>query len=108
MAGLSTGAVVIPLAMAYATVANVPVQMGLYTCIFPVIVYAFLGGARAVSISTTSTVSTLTASTMLAGGILIGSTDQRGDLVTLTLLVGVFLLVARVFGSACWWTTSAT
>ncbi|BBZ74925.1 sodium-independent anion transporter [Mycolicibacterium anyangense] len=97
VAGLSTGAVVIPLAMAYATVANVPVQMGLYTCIFPVIVYAFLGGARAVSISTTSTVSTLTASTMLAGGILIGSTDQRGDLVTLTLLVGVFLLVARVF-----------
>lgn len=97
VAGLSTGAVVIPLAMAYATVANVPVQMGLYTCIFPVIVYAFIGGARAVSVSTTSTVSTLTASTMLAGGILIGSTDQRGDLVTLTLLVGLFLVIARVF-----------
>lgn len=97
MAGLSTGAVVIPLAMAYATVANMPVQMGLYTCIFPVIVYAFIGGARAVSISTTSTVSTLTASTMLAGGILIGSTDQRGDLVTLTILVGGFLLIARLF-----------
>lgn len=97
VAGLSTGAVVIPLAMAYATVANMPVQMGLYTCIFPVLIYAFLGGARAVSISTTSTVSTLTASTMLAGGILIGSSDQRGDLVTLTILVGFFLLIARLF-----------
>ncbi|MCX2929836.1 SulP family inorganic anion transporter [Mycobacterium sp. CVI_P3] len=97
LAGLSTGAVVIPLAMAYATVANMPVQMGLYTCIFPVVMYAFIGGSRIASVTTSSTVSTLTASTMLAGGILIGSTDQRGDLVTLTLLVGLFLLFARVF-----------
>ncbi|WP_099247177.1 SulP family inorganic anion transporter [Mycobacterium sp. shizuoka-1] len=97
LAGLSTGAVVIPLAMAYATVANMPVQMGLYTCIVPVLVYAFVGGSRVASVTTSSTVSTLTASTMLAGGVLIGSDDQRGDLVTLTLLVGLFLLVARVF-----------
>nr|WP_205267406.1 SulP family inorganic anion transporter [Mycolicibacterium sphagni] len=97
LAGLGTGAVVIPLAMAYATVANMPVQMGLYTCIVPVVVYAFIGGSRVASISTSSTVSTLTASTMLAGGVLIGSEDQRGDLITLTLLVGLFLLVARVF-----------
>jgi SulP family sulfate permease len=97
LAGLSTGAVVIPLAMAYATVANMPVQMGLYTCIIPVMVYAFIGGSRIASVTTSSTVSTLTASTMLAGGVLIGSADQRGDLVTLTLLVGLFLLAARVF-----------
>jgi sulfate permease, SulP family len=97
LAGLSTGAVVIPLAMAYATVANMPVQIGLYTCIVPVVVYAFIGGSRIASVTTSSTVSTLTASTMLAGGVLIGSDDQRGDLVTLTLLVGLFLLIARVF-----------
>nr|WP_221218079.1 MULTISPECIES: SulP family inorganic anion transporter [unclassified Mycolicibacterium] len=97
LAGLSTGAVVIPLAMAYATVANMPVQMGLYTCIIPVLVYAFIGGSRIASVTTSSTVSTLTASTMLAGGVLIGSEDQRGDLITLTLLVGLFLLAARVF-----------
>ncbi|SBS77058.1 Sulfate transporter [uncultured Mycobacterium sp.] len=97
LAGLGTGAVVIPLAMAYATVANMPVQMGLYTCIVPVVVYAFIGGSRVASISTSSTVSTLTASTMLAGGVLIGSDDQRDDLITLTLLVGLFLLIARVF-----------
>jgi MFS superfamily sulfate permease-like transporter len=97
LAGLSTGAVVIPLAMAYATVANMPVQMGLYTCIIPVMVYAFIGGSRIASVTTSSTVSTLTASTMLAGGVLIGSDDQRDDLITLTLLVGLFLLAARLF-----------
>jgi MFS superfamily sulfate permease-like transporter len=32
LAGLAAGAVVIPQAMAYATVANMPVQIGLYTC----------------------------------------------------------------------------
>lgn len=45
IAGLSAGAVVIPQAMAYATIANLPVQVGLYTCILPMLVYAFLGGA---------------------------------------------------------------
>ncbi|MBI3689913.1 MAG: sulfate transporter, partial [Mycolicibacterium aromaticivorans] len=57
LAGLSTGAVVIPLAMAYATVANMPVQIGLYTCMVPVVVYAFMGGSRVASVTTSSTVS---------------------------------------------------
>lgn len=34
-AGLSAGAVVIPQAMAYATIADMPVQIGLYTCLVP-------------------------------------------------------------------------
>lgn len=46
LAGLSAGAVVIPQGMAYATIANLPVQVGLYTCIVPMLVYAFLGESR--------------------------------------------------------------
>ena len=44
LAGLSAGAVVVPQAMAYATIADLPVQVGLYTCIVPMLVYALLGG----------------------------------------------------------------
>ena len=44
LAGLAAGAVVIPQAMAYATVVNMPVQFGLYTCMLPLVVYAFIGG----------------------------------------------------------------
>ena len=54
VAGLAAGAVVVPQAMAYATIANLPVQIGLYTCIVPMVVYALLGGSRAMSVSTTS------------------------------------------------------
>jgi MFS superfamily sulfate permease-like transporter len=35
----------------------------------PLVVYAFIGGSRTASMSTTSTVATLTASTMLGAGI---------------------------------------
>ncbi|WP_337007065.1 MULTISPECIES: SulP family inorganic anion transporter [unclassified Microbacterium] len=96
VAGLSAGAVVIPQAMAYATIANLPVQVGLYTCILPMLVYAFLGGSRAMSVSTTSTIATLTATTLVSAGVAAGADDAIGALMMLTLLVGVILLIARL------------
>jgi SulP family sulfate permease len=96
LAGVSAGAVVIPQAMAYATIADLPVQAGLYTCTVPMFVYAMLGGSRAMSVSTTSTIATLTATTLVSVGVASQSDDIPRDLVTLTLLVGVILLVARL------------
>jgi len=93
LAGLAAGAVVVPQAMAYATVAGFPVQIGLYTCMVPMLVYAALGGAKSMSTSTTSTVATLTASTLLAAGVAAGSVDA---LVALTLEVGLILLAMRL------------
>src|SRR5262249_51736753 len=40
LAGLTTAAVVIPKAMAYATIAGLPVQVGLYTAFLPMVIYA--------------------------------------------------------------------
>ncbi|MFB7249699.1 SulP family inorganic anion transporter [Microbacterium sp. NPDC056234] len=97
--GLSAGAVVVPQAMAYATIANLPVQVGLYTCIVPMLVYAFLGRSQAMSVSTTSTIATLTATTLVTAGVAASAEDPDaalGALVTLTLLVGIVLLVARL------------
>jgi MFS superfamily sulfate permease-like transporter len=82
--------------MAYATVADLPVEVGLYTCMVPMAVYALIGGSRTLSVSTTSTIAILTASTLLAANIAAGSDDPAGALATLTLLVGLILLVARV------------
>ena len=64
LAGLAAGTVVIPQAMAYATIAGLPVQVGLYTCMLPMLVYALLGGSRALSVSTTSTIAVLVATTL--------------------------------------------
>ena len=96
LAGLAAGAVVIPQAMAYATIADLPVQVGLYTCMVPMAVYALLGGSRTLSVSTTSTIAILTASTLMAAGLAAGSSDPTRTLAMLTLLVGAILLIARV------------
>jgi len=96
IAGLTTAAVVIPKAMAYATIAGLPVQIGLYTALIPMVIYAVLGTSRVLSVSTTTTIAILTAAEM-------GRVAPDGDpgmliraTVTLTLLVGVILLVASV------------
>ena len=61
VAGLTAAAVVIPKAMAYATIAGLPVQIGLYTAFLPMVIYAVLGTSRALSVTTTTTLAILTA-----------------------------------------------
>jgi sulfate permease, SulP family len=96
IAGLTAGAVVIPKALAYATIAGLPVQVGLYTACVPMIVYAFTGSSRALSVSTTTTLAILAANAL-------GSVVTNGDAhalatanATLTLLVGALLVAAAV------------
>jgi MFS superfamily sulfate permease-like transporter len=56
VAGLTAAAVVLPKAMAYATVAGLPVAVGLYTAFVPMVVYGLLGSSRVLSVSSTTTV----------------------------------------------------
>ena len=61
VAGLTAAAVVIPKAMAYATIAGLPVETGLYAALVPMLVYALLGTSRTLSVSSTSTIAILVA-----------------------------------------------
>ena len=92
--GLTTAAVVIPKAMAYATIAGLPVEVGLYTAFVPMIIYAVLGTSRPLSVSTTTTIAILTASNL--GQLVPGSdaADLMRASATLTLLVGGILVFA--------------
>jgi high affinity sulfate transporter 1 len=96
VAGLTTAAVVIPKAMAYATIAGLPVQVGLYTAFVPMIIYAVLGTSRPLSVSTTTTIAILTASNL--GEVVPGANaaDLMRASATLTLLVGAILVLASV------------
>src|SRR3954471_6700908 len=94
VAGLTAAAVVIPKAMAYATIAGLPVQIGLYTALVPMVIYAVLGTSRVLSVSTTTTIAILTAAEL-------GQIAPDGDpamllraTATLTLLVGAILVLA--------------
>ena len=46
VAGLVVGMVTIPQAIAYALLAGVPAQAGLYACLLPMILYALLGSSK--------------------------------------------------------------
>ena len=48
--GLTVGVVVIPQAMAYATLAGLPPQHGLYAAFVPVLLYGLFGSSRYLSI----------------------------------------------------------
>jgi SulP family sulfate permease len=96
IAGLTAAAVVIPKAMAYATIAGLPVQVGLYTAFLPMLIYALSGSSRPLSVSTTTTLAILTAAEL-------GEVAPGGDpaslfraAMMLTLLVGGFLVLASI------------
>ena len=96
IAGLTTAAVVIPKAMAYATIAGLPVQVGLYTAFLPMVIYAVLGTSRALSVSTTTTLAILAAAEL---GEVVPGGDAASLLAasaTLTLLVGAMLVLASI------------
>jgi high affinity sulfate transporter 1 len=95
IAGLTAAAVVVPKAMAYATIAGLPVQVGLYTALVPMVIYAVLGTSRPLSVSTTTTIAILTGSAL--------GTAVHGAAVnlpvagaTLAVMVGLVLLAAWV------------
>jgi sulfate permease, SulP family len=97
VAGLTAAAVVIPKAMAYATIAGLPVQIGIYTAFLPLIIYALVGTSRALSVSTTTTIAILTAAEL-------EEVVPNADLQTmisatamLALLVGAILVVGGIF-----------
>jgi high affinity sulfate transporter 1 len=96
VAGLTAAAVVLPKAMAYATVAGLPVSVGLYTAFVPMIVYALLGSSCVLSVSSTTTLAILTAAQL-------GEAVPDGDparlivaVATLTALTGAILVAASL------------
>jgi SulP family sulfate permease len=96
IAGLIAAAVVIPKAMAFATIAGLPVQVGLYTAFVPMVVYVLLGTSRPLSVSTTTTIAILTAAELGK----VAPNGGAGELIpasaTLAVLVGAMLLLASV------------
>src|SRR5499433_3811360 len=88
IAGLVAAAVVIPKAMAYATIAGLPVQVGLYTALVPMAIYAVLGTSRPLSVSTTTTIAILSASALGEAVPNAAGTDLIAASATLAIIVG--------------------
>ena len=94
LSGLTVGVLLIPQSMAYALVAGLPPEVGLYAAIFPPLVYALLGTSNKISIGPVA----LDAILILSGLSQLAEPGSGAYLelaVTLTLLVG---LLQFIFG----------
>jgi high affinity sulfate transporter 1 len=99
IAGLTLSAVAIPEVMGYTSIAQTPIVTGLYTIIFPTLIFALLGSSRLLVVGADSA----TAAVLAAGlsglgvaGVTPGS-DKWLAFASLTALVcGVLLFVARL------------
>ncbi|WP_254525966.1 SulP family inorganic anion transporter [Natrinema caseinilyticum] len=96
VAGITVAAAVIPEGLAYASLANLPPETGLYAGLMAAIAYLFLGTSRQVMVGPTSALAILLASGVgaVAGG---NSASYASLVIITTILVGVFAVIAWVF-----------
>lgn len=91
-AGLTTATLLVPQSMAYAMIAGLPPQMGLYAATLPLAAYALLGSARTLSVGPVAMDSLLTAAT-LAPLFAAGSAEYQAGAMALAGLVGLTLVL---------------
>jgi high affinity sulfate transporter 1 len=93
VAGITIWALLVPEALAYAQIAGVPVQYGLYAAPFALIAYAVFGGSRRLAVGPTSTVAIVSAS-VVAPLAAAGTQRYLSLTIALALMVGLVLVVA--------------
>jgi sulfate permease, SulP family len=95
LAGLTLWGLVVPQGMAYAGIAGLPPQFGLYTLVASLLVYALFGTSRHLSVGATSASAALIASTVVAvGATTTDMTTYEAYAIALVIVVGVVFLVA--------------
>lgn len=90
-AGIVT-VMLIPQSLAYALLAGVPAEVGLYASILPLIVYALFGSSRTLSVGPVAVASLMSAAA-LAEFAQQGTADYLAGAIMLALLSGLFLLL---------------
>ena len=86
----------IPQSLAYALLAGLPAEMGLYASILPLVAYAIFGTSRALAVGPVAVVSLMTAAAV--GNIAVqGTAEYAAAAITLAFLSGAMLLVMGVF-----------
>jgi len=95
LAGLTLWGLVVPEGMAYAGIADLPPQAGLYTLVASLIIYALFGSSRHLSVGATSATAALIASTVVALGVTTADmANYQAYASALVLVIGFIFLVA--------------
>ena len=92
VAGITVAIMIIPQSMAYALLAGLSPEIGLYASIVPMMLYALFGSSRYLAVGPVALVSLMTASVM--GGVTAsGHVDYHTGALVIALLSGILLLV---------------
>ncbi|MDP1878112.1 MAG: SulP family inorganic anion transporter [Actinomycetota bacterium] len=100
LAGATLAAVAIPETMGYTSIAQTPIVTGLYTIIFPTILFVILGSSRLLVVGADSATAALLAAGLGAAaisGVTPGSREWLAYMSVIALICGLFLVLARVF-----------
>ncbi|KAI8384843.1 sulfate transporter family-domain-containing protein [Radiomyces spectabilis] len=92
IAGITVGIVIVPQSMAYAKIANLDPQYGLYTSFVGASIYCFFGTSKDISIGPISTVSLLVGQSIAAVAQVHPEIDGNQVAVTLSLLAGMITI----------------
>ena len=95
MAGMVVAIMLMPQAMAYAMLAGLPPQIGLYTAVLPLILYALFGSSRSLGVGPVAIVSLMVAHS-LAPMAQMGSPEYIGLALILSMLSGLVLVGAGI------------
>jgi sulfate permease, SulP family len=93
IAGITVSALVVPKALGYAGIAQLPVERGLYAAAAGALIYAVLGTSRQISTGPSSALAAIAASAVVLTGVSAG--DETAELVAaITLLTGALFVIA--------------
>jgi len=95
-AGLIVGVITIPQAIAYAFLAGLPPQAGLYACLAPMVIYAVLGSSRQMVVGPVA-ISALMVAAAVSKYAPLDTAAYLGITAVLCLQAGIFLWLLRVW-----------
>lgn len=96
-AGAVTAIMLVPQAMAYAMLAGLPPEIGLYASVLPLVLYAVFGSSRVLAVGPVALVSLLVASTINALPTTLAPDQMAGVAGLLALMVGIISVGMGVF-----------
>ncbi len=92
-AGLSVAAIQVPTAIAYAQLAGLPPEVGLYSCVLPMLLYAIVGGSRQLQVGPDAATCTMVGAVLMP--LATGNAEETVALgAVLTLMVGACSILA--------------
>jgi len=97
LAGVSVAAVALPIGIAYAQLAGFPPVVGIYSCILPLLAYAFFGSSRQLVVNPDAAACSIVAADV--GPLAAGNPDRYLELlIVLTWFTGILLIIGGLSG----------